>query len=105
MEMHEVMRQRRNGLGLSQSDLAAQVGVDSRQIRRYEAGEAQPTLPIARAIARALGITPDEIEMRQQGDVIQVVATTRGAVSSEEGAYLWRGELRVFDNEALMGWY
>ena len=138
MEMHEVMRQRRNGLGLSQSDLAAQVGVDSRQIRRYEAGEAQPTLPIARAIARALGITldelaggemhrsnlaghwwacwqswkngeetinPHEIEMRQQGDVIQVVATTRGAVSSEEGAYLWRGELRVFDNEALMGWY
>jgi hypothetical protein len=30
---------------------------------------------------------------------------SRGAVTPEEGAYLWRGELRVFDNEALMGWY
>jgi hypothetical protein len=43
--------------------------------------------------------------MRQQGDLVQIVATTRGAVTPEEGAYLWRGELRVFDNEALMGWY
>jgi hypothetical protein len=43
--------------------------------------------------------------MRQQGDLIQIVATTRGAVSHEEGAYLWHGELRLFDNEALMGWY
>lgn len=136
--MHDVMRQRRNELGLSQADLAAQVGTDGRQIRRYEAGETQPTLPVAKAIARALGISLDElagsetrrvdlsgpwwacwqswkdgaetinphqIEMRQQRDVIEVVATTRGAVSPEEGSYLWRGELRVFDNEALMGWY
>jgi transcriptional regulator with XRE-family HTH domain len=136
--MHEVMRQKRNELGLSQAELAAQVGTDGRQIRRYEAGESQPTLPVARSIARALGISldelaggdtrrinltgnwwacwqswkdgeekvnPHEVEMRQQGDLIQIVATTRGAVTPEEGAYLWRGELRVFDNEALMGWY
>jgi transcriptional regulator with XRE-family HTH domain len=138
VEMHDVMRQRRNELGLSQADLAAEVGTDSRQIRRYEAGETQPTLPVAKAIARALGISLDElaggetrrvdlsgpwwacwqswkdgaetinphqIEMRQQRDVIEVVATTRGARTPQEGAYLWRGELRVFDNEALMGWY
>lgn len=61
VEMREVMRQRRAERGLSQADLAGQVGVDSRQIRRYEAGEAQPTLPIARAIARALDITLDEL--------------------------------------------
>ena len=46
--MHDVMRQRRNELGLSQADLAAQVGTDGRQIRRYEAGETQPTLPVAK---------------------------------------------------------
>ena len=23
----------------------------------------------------------------------------------EEGSYRWRGELRLWDNEALMGWY
>lgn len=136
--MHEVMRQKRNELGLSQAELAAQVGSDGRQIRRYEAGESQPTLPVARSIARALGISLDElaggdtrrigltgdwwacwqswkdgeekinphqVEMRQVGDLIQIVATTRGAVAPEEGGYLWRGELRLFDNEALMGWY
>lgn len=27
------------------------------------------------------------------------------AVPAEGGSYLWRGELRLFDNEALMGWY
>ena len=136
--MHEVMKQRRTELGLSQAELAAQVGTDGRQIRRYEAGESQPSISVARSIARALGITldelaggetrrisltghwwacwqswqngretinPHEVEMRQVGDLIQIVATTRGAVSAEEGSYLWRGELRVFDNEALMGWY
>jgi hypothetical protein len=25
--------------------------------------------------------------------------------SLEEGGYLWRGELRLWDNEILLGWY
>ena len=49
--MANVMRDRRAALGLSQADLAAAVGLDKRQIRRYEAGEAQPTLVVAKAIA------------------------------------------------------
>ena len=61
MEMNEVIRQRRADLGMAQGDLAAKVGVDRRQIRRYEAGETQPTLPMAKTIARALGITIDEL--------------------------------------------
>lgn len=136
--MHEVMRARRTELRLSQSDLAAQVGTDGRQIRRYEAGETQPTLPVAKAIARALGISLDElaggdshrvelsgtwwsswqtfkdgqevitsqeVRMRQQADRIDVDALSRGTVTVEEGGYLWRGELRLWDNEILMGWY
>jgi transcriptional regulator with XRE-family HTH domain len=137
VEMHEVIRQRRGELGLSQADLATQVGVDRRQIRRYEAGETQPTLSVAKSIARALGISIDElageeshrvelsgawwacwqswkdgvettnphqIEMRQQGERVLVRAVTRGT-PVESGGYLWRGELRLWDNEALMGWY
>jgi transcriptional regulator with XRE-family HTH domain len=38
------MRRRRIEQGLSQADLAAAVGLDKRRIRRYEAGEAQPSL-------------------------------------------------------------
>jgi transcriptional regulator with XRE-family HTH domain len=137
MDMHEVIRQRRSELGLSQGDLAAKVGVDRRQIRRYESGETQPTLSVAKAIALALGITIDElagtetrridlsgdwwacwqswkagveairtqqIHLRQRGDVIDTAAVTRGA-ELDDGGYLWRSELRIFDNEALIGWY
>lgn len=138
MDMPEVMRKHRTARGMSQAELAALVGVDKRQIRRYEAGGTQPTLSVARAIARALGITvdelageepnridltgdwwacwqswkdgaevinPHEIQIRaRQGDTYQVVAVTRGT-PLDQGGYLWQGELRVWDNEIVMGWY
>jgi transcriptional regulator with XRE-family HTH domain len=44
------------------------------------------------------------VSMRQHGDLIQIEATRRGR-PIEEGGYLWRGELRLWDNEILMGWY
>jgi transcriptional regulator with XRE-family HTH domain len=137
MELHEIIRQRRSELDMSQSDLAAKVGVDKRQVRRYEAGETQPTLPIAKAIARALGISLDElageetyrvnltghwwaswqtsrsgiekiatqeVEIKQEASTLHIATLTRG-LSVEEGGYHWNGELRLWDNEILMGWY
>ncbi|WP_189336297.1 helix-turn-helix transcriptional regulator [Actinoplanes ianthinogenes] len=136
--MSEIIRQRRAELGLTQADLAALAGVDTRQIRRYEAGEGQPTLPIAKAIAKALRVSLDELageptqrvdvsgdwwacwqtwnngreilnphraRIRQVGDNLDVVAVTRGTQAYEDGGYLWRGEMRIWDNEILMGWY
>lgn len=136
--MSEVIRTRRAQLGLSQADLAAQVGIDKRQIRRYEANEAQPSLSVGRQIAEALGITLDElagthaqrvglsgtwwaswetskdgapvytaqpVTLRQRGDLIQINSDDRGNVTLDEGGYLWRGELRLWDNSVLMGWY
>lgn len=137
MELGEIMRQHRQELNLSQAELAAKVGVDKRQIRRYEAGDAQPTLPIARAIATALAITVDElaggeahrvnltgqwwaswqtsrdgvekvasqqVEIRQEATQLRIATITRG-LSEEEGGYHWNGELRLWDNELLLGWY
>ena len=135
--MANVMRDRRAALALSQADLAAAVGLDKRQIRRYEAGDAQPTLVVAKAIAHALQISLDElageteqrlqitgdwwagwqtwkdgapvhtsqpVQIRQRGTDLDIVALERG-ISTEEGGYLWRGQLRLWDNEILMGWY
>jgi transcriptional regulator with XRE-family HTH domain len=137
MELDEIIRQRRAELNMSQAELAAKVGVDKRQIRRYESGETQPTLPIAKAIAQALAISIDElagdqshrvdltgrwwaswqtsrsgvetiatqeVEIKQQGSSLQIATVTRG-LSLEEGGYHWSGELRLWDNEILMGWY
>ena len=61
MEMPQVIRRRRAELGMSQADLGAAAGVDARQIRRYEAGQSQPALSVAVAIADALGISLEEL--------------------------------------------
>lgn len=137
METAEIIKQHRAEMGLSQADLAAKAGVDKRQIRRYEAGETQPSLQVALAIARALNISVDElagsdaqrinlsgdwwaswqtskeheevitaqeVRLTQQGERIDIQTTTRG-IAVEDGGYHWRGELRLWDNEILMGWY
>jgi hypothetical protein len=44
------------------------------------------------------------VEIRQEGELLQVATVTRG-LSEEEGGYHWSGELRLWDNEVLMGWY
>lgn len=135
--MSEVMRERRAALGMSQGDLAEAVGVDTRQIRRYEAGNQQPLLTVALAIADALGISASELAgrptgrvnltgdwwaswqtfregiekvatqpvyLRQEGELIHIAAQRRG-LSAQQGGYLWTGELRLWDNEVLTGWY
>ncbi|WP_163513772.1 helix-turn-helix transcriptional regulator [Fodinicola acaciae] len=136
--MHEVLKQRRAELGLSQAELAAMAGVDKRQIRRYEAGEQQPLLSVALAIANALQISVgelagvpthavnlsgdwwsswqtfrdgeerialQEVQFRQQAELIQMQAISHGLKADEGGGYLWRGELRLWNNDVLMGWY
>lgn len=135
--MPDVIRQRRAELGLSQAALAEAAGVDARQIRRYEAGQQQPLLSVAVAIAEALGVslaelagapahhvnltgdwwaswqtsknhvevvTAQEVHVEQRADLMHIVTTTRG-IDVEDGGYMWRGELRLWDNEILMGWY
>jgi phage terminase Nu1 subunit (DNA packaging protein) len=43
------------------------------------------------------------MEVHQRGELLQLDADR--AVPVEEGSYRWRGELRLWDNEALIGWY
>jgi len=86
MDMAEVIRRRRAELGLSQADLAKAAGVDTRQIRRYEAGQQQPVLSVAVAIAKALGISVSELagapshRVSLTGDWWTCWQTSRGGV-------------------------
>jgi transcriptional regulator with XRE-family HTH domain len=43
------------------------------------------------------------LEVSQRGELLQLDADR--AVPVEDGSYRWRGELRLWDNEALIGWY
>lgn len=48
-------------------------------------------------------IDTHELEIHQRGEVLQLNA--QRATPVEEGSYQWQGELRLWDNEALIGWY
>ena len=136
MDLSDVIRTNRARLGLSQIELAKAAGLNVRQIARYEAGEQQPVLSVAVALADALDISlsqlagqvSDELnlsgtwwatwetskdgepridthslEIAQRGERLHLDAERARAVA--EGSYRWRGELRLWDNESLMGWY
>ncbi len=55
------MGELRRKLGLTQAELAEQVGVGVNTIARYERGEMEPSLKIAHAIANVLGCTETEL--------------------------------------------
>lgn len=55
------LREYRLKAGLVQEDLADLVGVRATTISRLERGEAGPSFPLARNLARVLGATVDEL--------------------------------------------
>lgn len=134
--MSNVMRGRRHALGMSQAHLAEQAGVTPRQIARYEAGEQQPVLTVAAAIANALEISLMELagefessidlsgnwwlgwEQVEHGERTVIVQelqaiqhkktlrlTAEQAGVANPGTRGWRGDLRLWDNEVLLGAY
>ena len=56
------------------------------------------------SVAARKKIASQQVEIKQEGDLLQVATITRG-LSEDEGGYHWSGELRLWDNEVLMGWY
>ena len=42
-------------------------------------------------------LNPHQVRMSQRGDTVEIVAVTRGT-PFEDGGYMWRGELRLWDN-------
>jgi len=49
-------------------------------------------------------IATQEVEIKQEANTLHLNTLTRG-LAVEEGGYHWSGELRLWDNEILMGWY
>lgn len=55
----ERLVERRNALGLTQTEVSIRTGISSPQYLRYEKGRTDPTLATAAVIARALGLSLD----------------------------------------------
>lgn len=50
-------------------------------------------------------VTAQAVLFEQQDDLISMQTVSRGNVTLEQGGYNWQGELRLWDNRVLMGWY
>lgn len=61
MPFSEKLSKMRNERGLTQQQMATMIGVGIAQIRRYEKGSSAPTLEVIKNIAKALGISADEL--------------------------------------------
>ena len=61
MPLGERIKALRTEAGLSQAELAEQVGGDGRQIRRYENGRITPSLDALARIAEALNVSLDHL--------------------------------------------
>jgi transcriptional regulator with XRE-family HTH domain len=57
----DFVAQRRAGRKLSADELAHETGVDAQAVKRWEAGEEQPSDPQLARLARALAVPMDEI--------------------------------------------
>lgn len=58
---HEVLRRLRLDAQITQSEIAERARISEHWYRRIENGYKQPSLPTARDIAKALGVTLDAI--------------------------------------------
>jgi transcriptional regulator with XRE-family HTH domain len=108
MDLGEAIRLRRTQLGMSQAALAKAAGVDTRQIRRYEAGEQQPLFTAAVALAGALRVPLNELAglpaEPAAGSAQTLPRVRHGIEFSARGDS--NGELRVTgdDDAAVLMW-
>ncbi len=61
MKLHEKIYYYRKRAKLSQEELAAQIGVSRQAVSKWELGDATPEVDKLLALARAFGVTPDEL--------------------------------------------
>ena len=107
MEFPQRLADLRRGRGLTQEALATRAGVHVTQLRRYEAGVAEPSLRTIRGLAVALSVTSDELIFGEAGRVapdtelalafeatVHLPPTDREAVKSMLEAFLARHVIR-----------
>ena len=61
MDISNQIKKRRTDMGLSQEELAKQCGVSRQTINAIENNKYDPTLALAFALAKALGLTVDTL--------------------------------------------
>ncbi|MBK9232242.1 MAG: XRE family transcriptional regulator [Anaerolineae bacterium] len=82
MIFNQWLKQRRKALGLTQKDLAQQVGCAEVTLRKIEAGDSHPSATLAASLARAVGAA--------DADLPAIVGVAVGAGGAQSSASHWR---------------
>lgn len=109
MELSERLKLLREGMNLTQSELAKKTGITARQIQNYEMGTSRPTITSAKKLANALECQIDEL-LGHEGMLIADAKEQGGAKAARDVQALVRdvtglfagGELSDEDKDALM---
>jgi len=79
----DVIRQRREALGLTKAHVARAVKISEQSFGRYESGEREPPLSVARAIAEALDVSLAELSGQIPSGLDLAAGTTPRSVAGK----------------------
>jgi transcriptional regulator with XRE-family HTH domain len=79
MQIGSHVRARRIALGLTQENLATELGVKHQHVSRIEPGDATPSLETVLSLSRILGVTTDYLLTGQDPALPDVVGAIRAA--------------------------
>ncbi|MBI4595460.1 MAG: helix-turn-helix domain-containing protein [Candidatus Tectomicrobia bacterium] len=98
MPFAEKLSKLRKEKGLTQEELAKKIGVGIAQMRRYEKGVSSPTLEVIKNMAKALGVSSDELIF----DENEGVANSRILDSKLLEQFELLSRMNPHDKEAVM---
>jgi transcriptional regulator with XRE-family HTH domain len=79
MQIGTHVRAKRNALGLSQVDLARELGITHQHVSRIELGDVAPSLEMLLKLSRKLGVSTDYLLTGQQTTPLDAAGAIRAA--------------------------
>ena len=111
MMLNDVIRTRRQALGLTQEGLAERLGVSAPAVNKWEKAIHYPDITLLPALARVLGVDlntllsfQEDITEREIGLFLNQVYETAGAEGVAAAFALARDKLREFPNSDLLAY-
>ena len=112
MKLHDVIRTRRQTLGLTQEELARRLGVSAPAVNKWERSIHSPDITLLPSLARVLGVDlntllsfPEDMTEEDIGLFLNRIYETAGAEGVAAAFALARDKLREFPNSDLLAYH
>lgn len=112
MKLHDVIRTRRQTLGLTQEELARRLGVSAPAVNKWERSIHYPDITLLPSLARVLGVDlntllsfQEDMTEEEIGLFLNRIYETAGAEGVAAAFALARDKLREFPNSDLLAYH